>query len=702
MTGVLNNIVDSMNMVVSAAYQVEGANKKAFDPTTLNAAKDKLRQTQASIQALAAEQENFNNKLEKGSSVADKLRGAQASIQGAAAEQGNFNHKIEVGSDAASKLTGMLKKAFITYASFRSIKAFVGLSDEMTQIKARLNSINDGQQTTVELQNMVYESAQRARGEYKTTLDIVSKLGAQAKAAFSSNKETIAFAENLNKLFTISGTSAQGMESVMYNLTQAMASGVLRGQDLNAVMANTPQLLQIVSDYMGEPIGRIRKLAEEGQLSADVIKNALLGATDDINAQFEKMPMTFGQIATSMKNKFIKNIEPALNRLNDFANSDKFTAFVDRASTAIGVLANVIASVTEQTVNFGNFLADHWGIVEPIIWALAGAFGGLELATVALTIKTMALNTVLSGNPIYLILSAVGLAIALFARWTNSVGGVQIAHLIVINALKNYWANFVIESKKNTENLILHWAMFKIGLDKVKLGVLNTLDDMKVQGLMKVENFLNGVIASINGLIKLVNLIPGVSIDTIDQISISAGAKAQAAENKRQRDKVIKDQVLKVKSNKAFEDEKIRNLQIQYDKEKFVREKEIAKLQAEKKKASAEKANFNQKFDIPAYADMPDIAKDVKAGKDAAKGTKKNTEKLKDGIEVKNDDISYLKYLAEMRAIQNFSFDKIEVIANNNFGDVHETADLDGWMDNLTDNLSEAVNATMGGVIAYE
>ena len=129
-------------------------------------------------------------------------------------------------------------------------------------------------------------------------------------------------------------------------------------------------------------------------MSADVIKNALLGATDDINAQFEKMPMTFGQIATSMKNKFIKNIEPALNRLNDFANSDKFKVFVDRASIAIGVLANAIVSVTEKAVNFGNFLADHWGLVEPVIWGLAGAFGGLELATVALTIKTMALNTV--------------------------------------------------------------------------------------------------------------------------------------------------------------------------------------------------------------------------------------------------------------------------------------------------------------------
>lgn len=671
MTGVLNNIVDSMNMVVSAAYQVEGANKKAFDPSTLNAAKDKLREAQASIQAAAEEQEGFN-------------------------------HKLEGGSEAASKLTRMLKKALITYASFRSIKAFVGLSDEMTQIKARLNAINDGQQTTVELQNMIYESAQRARGEYKTTLDIVSKLGAQAKAAFSSNKETIAFAENLNKLFTISGTSAQGMESVMYNLTQAMASGVLRGQDLNAVMANTPQLLQIISDYMGEPIGRIRKLAEEGQLSADVIKNALLGATDDINAQFEKMPMTFGQIATSMKNKFIKNIEPALNRLNDFANSDKFKVFVDRASTAIGVLANVIVSVTEKAVNFGNFLADHWGVVEPMIWALAGAFGGLELATIALTIQTINLNTVLSANPIYLIAAAVGILIALFVRWINSVGGVHVAYLIMVNGIKNLMASFVIHNKQQLSIIIAQWGMFKVGILRVKNGVLNALDAMKVQGLIIVENFLNGVIAGINRLIKLVNMIPGVSIDTIDKISISAGAKAQAAQDKIQREEVAQIAENKVKADKATRDDNIKKLEIKYDKEKFVREKEITKLQTEKKKASAEKANFNQKFDIPAYAEMPDIAKDVKAGKDAAKGTKKNTEKLKDGIEVKNDDISYLKDLAEMRAIQNFSFDKIEVIANNNFGDVHETADLDGWMDNLTDNLSEAVNATMGGAVAYE
>lgn len=366
------------------------------------------------------------------------------------------------------------------------------------------------------------------------------------------------------------------------------------------------------------------------------------------------------------------------------------------------MLANAIVSVTEKAVNFGNFLADHWGLVEPVIWGLAGAFGGLELATVALTIKTMALNTVLSSNPIYLILTAVGIAIAFFVKWINSIGGVQVAYLMMVNGIKNYMASFVIHNKQQLSIIIAQWGMFKVGILRVKNGVLNALDMMKVQGLIIVENFLNGVIAGINRLIKLVNMIPGVSIDTIDKISISAGAKAQAAQDKRQREEVAQIAENKVKTDKATRDDNIKKLEIKYDKEKFVREKEITKLQTEKKKASAEKANFNQKFDIPAYADMPDIAKDVKAGKDAAKGTKKNTEKLKDGIEVKNDDISYLKDLAEMRAIQNFSFDKIEVIANNNFGDVHETADLDGWMDNLTDNLSEAVNATMGGAVAYE
>lgn len=672
MTGVLQNITDSMNMVVNAASNVESATKNAFDVKTLNAAKEKIREAEMSIQEAAEEQENFNRKLDEGS-----------------------NH--------ANKLKGMIKSALVTYASFRSVKAFVGLSDEMTQIRARLDAINDGHQTTLELQEMIFQSAQRARGEYKMTMDIVSKLGAQAKDAFGSNQETIAFAENLNKLFTISGTSAQGIESVMYNLTQAMASGVLRGQDLNAVMANTPQLIQIIADYMDAPIGQIRKLAEEGQLSADVVKNALISASDDITKEFENMPMTFSQIGVSLKNRFINSIEPALQRLNDFANSQEFQVFADRAIEGVSRIAEMIFFITDVTVTGMNVIADNWPIIEPIIWAAVAGFGALELATLALKIQTYELNAAFLTSPIFWIGAAVGVIVALYLRWTNSVGGVGVAHLIVLNNIKNYMADFVIKNATQINTIILQWDKFKIGMVRVKNGVLNALSDMKVKGINTINDFLNGAIEGINKLIKFVNFIPGISIEAIDKVSIFAGAKAQAAADKAEREAEAESAMEIANQNFKARESSIQARALKYEQEKNAREKEIASKQVKKLSKSKESSLGSiPEFDIPAYSELPGIAKDTKEAKKAAKGTNKNTEKLKDGIEVKNEDISHLRDLMERRAIQNFSFEKLEVIANNQFGDIHETADLDGWMEGLTDSLTEAVETTMGGVPQYE
>lgn len=672
MTGVLQNITDSMNMVINAASNVESATKNAFDVKSLNAAKEKIREAEMSIQAAAEEQENFNRKLDEGSNYANKLK-------------------------------GMIKSALVTYASFRSVKAFVGLSDEMTQIRARLDAINDGHQTTLELQEMIFQSAQRARGEYKMTMDIVSKLGAQAKNAFASNQETIAFAENLNKLFTISGTSAQGVESVMYNLTQAMASGVLRGQDLNAVMANTPQLVQIIADYMDAPIGQIRKLAEEGQLSADVVKNALISASDDITKEFENMPMTFSQIGVSLKNQFINSIEPALQRLNDFANSQEFQVFADRAAAAIGVFAETIVRITTYAVEFANFVGDHWGAIEPVIWQVVGALGGLELATIAVKLQTLSLNAVLEANPIYLIASAIGILIALLVRWTNSVGGVCVAYLIVVNSIKSFMASLVISMLNHINLITFQWDKFQVGIKRVKNGVLNALSNMKVKGLTIISDFLNGVIQGINKLIGLVNMIPGVSIEAIDKVNLFAGAKAQAAADKAEREAEVESAMEMANQNFKARESSVQAKALKYEQEKNAREKEIASKQAKKLSKSKESSLGSiPKFDIPGYSELPGIAKDTKDAKNAAKGTNKNTEKLKDGIEVKNEDISHLRDLMERRAIQNFSFDKLEVIANNQFGDIHETADLDGWMEGLTDRLTEAVETTMGGVPQYE
>ena len=550
---------------------------------------------------------------------------------------------------------------------------------------------------------MIFESAQRARGEYKMTMDIVSKLGAQAKDAFANNQETIAFAENLNKLFTISGTTAQGIESVMYNLTQAMASGVLRGQDLNAVMSNTPQLIQIIADYMDIPMGQIREMAEEGQLSAEVVKNALLNASNDINVQFEKMPKTFGQIALDIKNKFIKNIEPALARLNDFANSQEFQVFADRAIEATTRVAEMIFIATDIAVKGMNIIADHWPIIEPVIWGLVAGFGALELKTIALKIKTFELNAAFMTSPIFWIGAVIGVLIGLYLKWANSVGGVGVAHLIVMNKIKNYMASFVINNANQINIIIYQWDKFKIGMIRVKNGTLNTLDSMRVKGLKIMTDFVNGAIERVNKLIKLANFIPGVSIETMDKVTLFAGAKAEAEANRAEREKELQTAIKTADLNKSTREKNTKVRALKYDREKAEREKEIAKLQAQRQKGKKDEVkNSIPKFEIPSYSELPGIAKDIKEGKKAAKGTKKNTDKLKDGLEVKNEDISYLRDLMEKRAIQNFTFDKLEVIANNQFGDIHETADLDGWMEGLTDRLTEAVETTMGGVPQYE
>lgn len=201
----------------------------------------------------------------------------------------------------ADGIKGKIMAIAGAYAGFKSVKMFVGASDELAQTKARLDSINTSFANSNEFMDAIYQSAKRSRGELMMTADVVAKLSMQAKDAFSNNQEAIQFAELLNKTFTLSGTDAAGVQSVMYNLTQAMASGVLRGQDLNAVMANAPMLVQKIADEMNVPVGKVRELAAEGKITADVVKDALLNASGDITREFENMPVTFKQMAISLK-----------------------------------------------------------------------------------------------------------------------------------------------------------------------------------------------------------------------------------------------------------------------------------------------------------------------------------------------------------------------------------------------------------------
>ena len=233
--------------------------------------------------------------------------------------------------------------------------------------------MNDGLQTTAELQEMIYQSAQRSRASYTDTANAVAQLGNRAKDAFSSNEEVVAFSKQLNKMFTIAGTSQQEMSSATLQLTQALGSGVLRGEEFNAVFEAAPNIMQAVADYMGKPIGELRNMASEGQITADIVKEAMFAAADETNEKFESMPKTIGQIWTSIKNEALMAFRPILLKINEIANNQGFSTLVNNISNGCAFIAVALLNIINLVCSVSHFFVDNWGIIGPIIYGIVGA-----------------------------------------------------------------------------------------------------------------------------------------------------------------------------------------------------------------------------------------------------------------------------------------------------------------------------------------
>lgn len=314
MTAGLRNINSALSNVIGSLNQVDGQLAGGLDSGALRSAQ--------------MECDKVNRQLEE-------------MVQNA----GRTPPSVRETGNAFDSLTGKVMGFVSAYAGLQGIKGIAGLSDEMTQTTARLNLMNDGMQSTAELQNKIMESANRSRASFLTQADIVAKLGQRAPDAFASNDETIQFAENLSKMFVVAGASQQEMASASLQLTQALGSGVLRGEELNAVFESAPNIIQTIADYLDVPIGQIREMASEGEITADIVKSAMLSATENIDAQFESMPITWSQVWTLTCNKLIDATQPLLS--------------------------------------FISLLAQNWDILQPIVMGIAAAVGGLVAAHLA-------------------------------------------------------------------------------------------------------------------------------------------------------------------------------------------------------------------------------------------------------------------------------------------------------------------------------
>lgn len=242
-------------------------------------------------------------------------------IRQADTAQNRFNDRVQEGSDRAGGLLQQIKNIAVAVGGLAAIKKLVDLSDSMASTRARLNLIVDDGGSVGELEKKIMASAQRSRASYLSTAQAVSQMGLMAADAFSSNDELIAFTETLNKQFVIAGANAAGAEAATLQLTQAMASGVLRGEELNSIFEQAPNVIQSIADYLGVSIGEIRGMAAEGQITADIVKNAMFAAADDVNAKFSSMPMTWGQVFTMASNVALQVLQPLLNGINWLANN---------------------------------------------------------------------------------------------------------------------------------------------------------------------------------------------------------------------------------------------------------------------------------------------------------------------------------------------------------------------------------------------
>ena len=341
-----------------------------------------LEQLRSQLNQAMVEQENLNRAIENMDvtsaneayqRLAQTIGSTEQYIRDNTDEQGQFNRAINEGSTGANNLMDSVKGLVLAYATVQTGKGILGLSDTLTSTTARLDMMNDGLQTTEEMQNMIFQSAERARGQYQKTADAVSKLGTLAGNAFDSSAEVVGFMEQVNKQFAIAGTSAQGVNAAMLQLTQAMGSGILRGQEFNAIFQQAPNIMQSIADYMDVPIGKLKDIAAKGEITADIVKAAVFAAADETNAKFESMPKTFEQIWNSFSNYALKAFEPVLKRLNTLANSEGFQTFVNNAIGAMAMVADVVLDIFDLIGQVASFTADNWSWLAPIIYGATAA-----------------------------------------------------------------------------------------------------------------------------------------------------------------------------------------------------------------------------------------------------------------------------------------------------------------------------------------
>lgn len=645
-------------------------------------------------------------------------------------EQGRFNQEIASGTQQANELTNTIKRAVAAYVSIQSVGKALDISDELTQTTSRLDMMNDGVQTTAELVNMVYAAAQDARGSFSQMADVVARFGNNAKDAFSSSEEVVAFADLIQKQMTIAGASTQEAANAELQLSQALGSGVLRGDELNSIFEQAPNLIQNIADYLDVPIGKIREMAADGELSADVVKAAIFSAADDINSKFNEMPMTWGQMWQSMQNTALIAFQPVLQRLNDLANSEAFQTFVQNAVEAMATLANIVLNIFELVGTVGGFIADNWSVISPIIYGVIGALAvyaaylgivkGIEIASAAATaIHSVAMSAkigvmaALTGQTMAATAAQMGYNGALYACPVVWIIMLLIALIAIIFAVCNAIAKMtgiansgfgVITGGVNVviqffKNLGLTVANIALGIGNAIAALASNMMTAFHNAICNVQswfyNLLSTACSVIENIAAALNKLPFVSFDYsgISSAADDYAAKASEAAGNKEDYTSISDAF-----NEGF---------TTFDAFQDGRASDAFNAGAAWGDGVADKVSNFSLSDVFGQTDIPNVGDYTSGFNDAIANSgigdgvgsiDDNTGKIKDSLDVTEEDLKYLRDIAEQEAINRFTTAEINVDMSGMQNTVNSGDDIDGFMTKLTDSVNEAVDNMTEGV----
>lgn len=663
-TGVLKNITRALDITLHSFEQMQDASANAVDVRLLNQARAGLGEVNLAVREM---EENYRRAAQQEQQVTRNIR------QSTQAEQ-QLNASIRGGNDALDDMVGKAKNLAATIGASVGLKKLIELSDQMTSTTARLNFIVDDGGSVKALEAKIMASAQRSRAAYLDTASAIASMGANAGAAFTSNDELIAFMEQVNKQFVIGGASAQGQAAAMLQLTQAMAAGALRGEELNSILENAPGIARAIEQYMGIAEGSIKSYAEKGAVSATVVKNALLSIADETNAKFNGMAMTWGQVWTQMGNIALKVTRPLLTAINWLANN-------------LSVIGPILLGLGAAFLVFQ--VAAHWTQIAAVATAayhavvnlLSIGFGVLTGNTAAASAAVFTFNSALLASPITWIIMLIAVVIGLLygvVAIINKVTGSSISATGLICGAIAVAGAFIGNTVIGLLNALIQyiWAIFVAPFLGIVEWILNVCNGGFNSFGDAVANLIGQIIGWFLNLGKVVTTI----IDAIFGTNWTAGLES------------LQSSVTAwgKNENATTLDKNAPTIDYRFEYgDAWAAGNDFGK---------GIDAKIGGMFNTGGLGDssgfdLGDIA--AYTGE-----TADNTGKTADALAVTEEQLEYLRDIAERDAINRFTTAEVKIDMTGMTNRIDGSADLDGVISQLTEGFTEALVTAAEGVHA--